>query len=77
LFVGSPDLPSWSRGISKARSVEADDAILAREKVDKTAEHEILYHCAVAMQQHNRRRINIPPFEVVDAYPIALNKFCR
>jgi hypothetical protein len=51
--------------MAEARTVEHDDAVSLGQVVDDSADLEILDHCAVAMQQDDRRAV--APVEVMEA----------
>src|ERR1700730_11612249 len=59
--------------MTEARSVDGDDAISLRQSSEDPADFEIPRHCAVAVQQHERRSLasleimEVDPFNIEEA----------
>ena len=69
-----PDSEPWPLTMPEAWPVEAHDTISLSEKINKPADHEILDHGSVAMEQHDARSGMITAFNVVETYAVALGE---
>src|SRR3954469_7096499 len=72
---GGPDPISGSLGVTESRPVEGDDPVAFRKLIDKAADHEVLGHGPVAMDQDHRTAL--APRDVVDLHAVNLDKPAR
>ena len=67
-----PDPPPRSIRMAEAGPVNGDDPVAFRKLVNEAADHEVLSHRAVAMDQNHGTAL--APGDVVDPHPIHLDK---
>src|SRR4051794_14560470 len=74
LVCCSPDTRARSFAMSKAWPVKAKNAMTTREKLEESADYEILDHHAIAMEQHDAGSARITTIEIMQANAVALDE---
>ena len=67
-----PDPQPWSIRVAEAGPVNGKDPVVFRKLVQEAADHEVLSHGSVAMDQNHRA--TFATGDVVDPHPVHLNK---
>ena len=67
-----PNLRPGPVGVTEARPIKGDDAILLRQSIEYPADFEILHHGGIAVQQDYRR--SMASIEIMEVNPVDIEE---
>jgi hypothetical protein len=63
--------------MSESRTIKAQHSIALGKKINEAADGEVLNHRSIAVEQNHARSTRVSPLSVVDADPVAIDKFSK
>src|SRR5581483_12465142 len=72
-----PDPKAGPLAMPKSGPIEAEHTISLCQRIDESADQQILDHGTVSMEQHDPRRRCIAPLDIVQSYTIAFYELAK